>query len=249
MCTVVPGSTDPRTEAEEKEMRSLMRQMMGTAMMIALVSVVVAPVANAQTIEKKTRITTNIPIEVPGKVVLVPGTYVLKTYNADTGRHTVQFFNRTETELYTTAVAVPTYQVDPPNEDTIVLFEPNPGHVRALQKWLYAGSNYGLEFVYPKGTVPVVASAPAETEIAANEPPPPPAPPEEVSPAPEPAPAPAPEPQVAAPEPAPAPAPEPEPEPAPAVQEELPKTAGQLPLLLLAGVLSLVSGLSLKRIL
>ena len=200
-------------------MPSLMRQMTGTAMMLALICVAVTAVANAQTIEKKTRITTNIPIEVPGKVVLIPGTYVLKTYNADSGRHTVQFFNSTETELYTTAVAIPTYQLDPPNEDTITLFEPNPGHVRALQKWLYAGSNYGLEFVYPTGTVPQLTSAPAEAEIAANEPPPPPAVPEEVAPAPEPAP-----------------------------QEELPKTAGDLPLLLLAGVLSLAAGLSLKRI-
>jgi hypothetical protein len=221
-----------------------MRQMMGTAMLVAIICIAATPVANAQTIEKKTRITTNIPIEVPGKVVLIPGTYVLKTYNPDSGRHTVQIFNGTETELYTTAVAIPTYQLDPPNEDTITLFEPNPGHVRALQKWLYAGSNYGLEFIYPKGTVPQLTSAPAETEVAANEPPPPPAPAEEFTPAPEPAPAPAPEPEVAAAEPAPAP----EPEPAPAVQEELPKTAGELPLLLLAGVLSLAAGLSLKRI-
>ena len=49
-------------------MRSLMRQMTGSAMMLALICVAVTAVANAQTIEKKTRITTNIPIEVPGKL-------------------------------------------------------------------------------------------------------------------------------------------------------------------------------------
>lgn len=45
---------------------------------------------------------------------------------------------------------------------------------------------------------------------------------------------------------APAPAPEPAPAPAPAAEPQLPKTATQLPLLALAGALSLLSGLGLR---
>ena len=55
-----------------------------------------------------------------------------------------------------------------------------------------------------------------------------------------PAPAPAPAPVPAA------PAPEPAPAPAPAAEPQLPKTATQLPLLALAGALSLLSGLGLR---
>ncbi len=61
--------------------------------------------------------------------------------------------------------------------------------------------------------------------------------------APAPAPAPAAAPKAAAPAPAPAPAPT----PAPAAEPQLPKTATQLPLLALAGALSLLSGLGLRR--
>ncbi len=203
--------------------------------------------ARADGWDKKTVITFSTPVELPG-IVLPPGTYVFKLLDSLSDRHIVQVFNKDETHIYTTILAIPNYRLEPTG-DTVMHFTERPkGSPDALRAWFYPGDNFGQEFVYPKERAmnlaaevkaPVLAAPltpetkPEEMAKAPVETVAPPAP-EEVAPPVETKPAP----EL---EPTPAPAPE-----APAVPE-LPKTASPMPLVLLLGVTSLTLALLLKR--
>ncbi|MGC2656803.1 MAG: hypothetical protein WA324_02425, partial [Bryobacteraceae bacterium] len=62
--------------------------------------------AHADTWDKKTIVTVNEPI-IAGNKVLEPGTYVWKLMDSPSDRHVVQIFNRDQTHLETTILAIP----------------------------------------------------------------------------------------------------------------------------------------------
>jgi len=108
------------------------------------------PKVRADEFDKKTIVTVNEPIQVPGKV-LPAGTYTLKLldsndltlfaiYNAD-GRH-----------LITTIQGIPDYRMETPSEAILQLEERPEGQPEALKEWFYPGDNFGVEFVYPTQT-------------------------------------------------------------------------------------------------
>lgn len=200
--------------------------------------------ARADEWDKKTMMTINEPVQVPN-TVLVPGTYVFKLLDSQSDRHIVQIFNKDESHLITTILAIPNYRLQPTGKTEFAFWETPAGQPAALRAWFYPGDNFGQEFAYSAAmssqisannsntTVPVESAPVAST----------------VTPTPQPASEPAPEP---------APAPEataavtPEPAAPPAVQEptvapsvttspatELPQTASDYPLLVLGGLLSL----------
>lgn len=197
---------------------------------IGLLGIGLAPSARADEWNKKTTLTVNQPIQVPGKV-LPAGTYVLKLLDSPSDRHIVQIYNEDQTELQTTILAIPNYRLRLTGETVFTFWETAPGTPRALRAWFYPGDNFGQEFAYPKtkaaeiaavahAEVPVVETQkPAELAIAPIEKvaPPAPAAPVEIAQAP----------------------------PAPTLQPtavlELPKTASPYPLIGLAGALSLLA--------
>jgi len=71
---------------------------------------------------KKTIVTTNAPIEVPGKV-LPPGTYVFKLLDSTANRNIVQIFDKDEKQLYATILAIPNYRQEPSDKPLIQLDE------------------------------------------------------------------------------------------------------------------------------
>src|SRR5688572_33168079 len=79
---------------------------------LGLASMVFAPLASADTWNKKTILTVNEPISVPGKV-LQPGKYVMKLMDSPSNRHVVQIFNEREDQLQTTILAIPNYRLRP----------------------------------------------------------------------------------------------------------------------------------------
>jgi hypothetical protein len=208
---------------------------------------VVAPTANADEHNRKTKVTITEPVEVPG-AVLQPGTYVFILADTEDNRHTVYIKNERENHTYATIFAVPNYKVRKEGKTELSFWETPAGQPKALRAWFYPGDTYGQEFMYPKTRVTEinqvasqqVPEAPADVQppsepaptVAENTPPPAP----EAAPAPAPEPAPAPQPVAAAPAPEPAPAPvavaENAPPPAPA---EIPHTASDVPLFALFG--------------
>ena len=69
----------------------------------------------------KTIITTNQPLEIPGKVVLPAGKYVMKLVDLPSSRNVVQLFNADETKLYATVMGIPAYSSETPEKPEIRL--------------------------------------------------------------------------------------------------------------------------------
>src|SRR5947207_11061479 len=116
------------------------------------VSLFVLPLASADDSNKKTVVTFNAPVEVPGvgAQVLPAGTYVFKIMDSLTDRHIVQIFNQDQTHIFTTILAVPNFRARS-TEDTVVTFkERAQGEPQAIRAWFYPGRQWGEELVYPK---------------------------------------------------------------------------------------------------
>jgi len=109
-----------------------------------------APKATASPSDKKTIVTFDAPVELPGKA-LPAGTYVFKLLDNAAARDIVQVFDKDEKQLLATILAVPDYRDPPPNKP-IVNFEERASNAPPAVKALYfPGDTYGLEFVYPHG--------------------------------------------------------------------------------------------------
>jgi LPXTG-motif cell wall-anchored protein len=232
----------------------------------ALLGATLAFGARADTWNKKTVVTFNQPVEIPGRV-LPAGTYTFKLLDSPSDRHIVQIFNEDGTQLITTILAINDYRLQPKG-DTVMKFNERPGDSpEALRAWFYPGDNFGQEFVYPKvraiqlaqtekiavpavavetldddsiKTAPIIAITPdqKEVEVVTAIETTPPAAVETPAPVADTTPAP-----VADATPAPA-------EAAPAAQaQELPHTASNMPLIALLGGLSISLALGLVFIL
>lgn len=199
--------------------------------------------AKADAWDKKTVVTFNEAVEIPG-MVLPAGTYVMRLVDSQSDRDIVQFLNKNQTHVYNTVLAIPDYREEPTGRTVITFEERAAGSPRAIRSWFYPGDLYGDEFIYPK-IHPVAMTTAAVTPPAPVTPAPKPQPQAQAAPAPVPTPAPQPV-HVAKAAPAPpAPAPAPAPQSAPA--KELPKTGSELPLIGLLGSLAVITGAVLNR--
>lgn len=107
-----------------------------------------APKAAADAWDKKTIVTFNSPVEVPGKV-LQPGTYVFKVLDSTSNRNILQIWDKDEKQLQATVLGVPDYRLTPADKPVLAFEERPSGSPEALKAWFYPGENYGLEMVYP----------------------------------------------------------------------------------------------------
>lgn len=142
-----------------------------------------APVAQADAWNRKTVFTFSSPVEIPGVHlagwgVLPAGTYVFKILDSQSDRHIVQIFNKEETTIYATILAIPNFRLKA-TDKTVMTFRERPaGQPEALRAWFYPGRNWGEEFVYPKAKALEIAKAtnkpvlftPAELPMEVSEP-------------------------------------------------------------------------------
>jgi len=127
------------------------------------VASLIPQIALADQWNKKTILTVNEPIQVPGKV-LQPGKYVMKLLDSPSNRHIVQIFNEREDQLQTTVLAIPNYRLQPTGKTEFGWWEVPAGQPRALRAWFYPGDNFGQEFAYPK-TAAVQIAAVNQTSV------------------------------------------------------------------------------------
>jgi hypothetical protein len=126
-----------------------------TVYCVALVGSVLAPAVRADEYNRKTVITFSGPVEIPGVHlkgwgVLPAGTYVFKIVDSQSDRHIVQIFSADEKTVYATILAIPNYRLKA-TDKTVMTFRERPaGEPEALRAWFYPGRNWGEEFVYPK---------------------------------------------------------------------------------------------------
>jgi len=135
-----------------------------TVCCLALLGAMLAPSARADAWDRKTEITFSGPVEIPGVHlkgwgVLPAGTYVFKILDSQSDRHIVQIFNKEQTIVYATILAIPNYRLRA-TDKTVVTFRERPaGQPEALRAWFYPGRNWGEEFVYPKSKAMELAKA------------------------------------------------------------------------------------------
>ncbi len=98
---------------------------------------------------EKTILKFNQPVEIPGQV-LDPGTYVFKLADSLSDRNIVQIWNKHQTHLYATLLAVPDYRLHPTGKTVVNFQERAAGAPEAIRAWFYPGLDYGQQFVYPK---------------------------------------------------------------------------------------------------
>lgn len=218
---------------------------LGTVLCLAALCVLVVPTATADDWNRKTVITFSGPVEVPGvgAQTLPAGTYVFKILDSQSDRHIVQIFNKEQTHVFTSILAIPNYRLRA-TDKTVITFRERPvGQPEALKAWFYPGRQWGEEFVYAKpraielaketnepvlatpielAAVPVAAlrTAPVEAVDPKGQP-------IELAQVVEPPPV-----QVV--------------EPTPVAAETLPKTASPLPLISLIGLLTMGVGFALS---
>ena len=154
-----------------------------TVCSMALMGAIFAPGVKADDWNRKTVITFSGPVEIPGVhltgwAVLPAGTYVFKILDSQSDRHIVQIFNKDETTIYATILAIPNYRLRATDKTVITFSERPAGQPEALRAWFYPGRNWGEEFVYPKAKAIELAKAtntpvlftPAEIPVEVAEP-------------------------------------------------------------------------------
>jgi len=106
--------------------------------------------ARADNGNKLTYVTFAEPVELPGNVVLQPGTYAFVVLESYGFRNVVQVFDKDKTHLYATVLTIPNYR-DQATDKTVIKFSETPaGNPIALKEWFYPANGYGQEFVYPR---------------------------------------------------------------------------------------------------
>jgi hypothetical protein len=132
--------------------------------MALLAGAIFSPAAHADEWNKKTSITFSAPVEIPGVHlagwgVLPAGTYVFKVLDSKSDRHIIQIFNKEETICYATVLAIPNYRLKATDKTVMTFRERAAGQPEALRAWFYPGSTSGEEFVYPKAKAMEIATA------------------------------------------------------------------------------------------
>ena len=122
---------------------------------MALLGAALLPSAKADENNHKTIVTFSGPVEIPpvyitGMRILPAGTYVFKLTTSQSNRHIVQIFNKEETRIYATVLAIPNYRLVPKGKTVITFNEGVAGAPNPIRAWFYPGANWGEEFVYPK---------------------------------------------------------------------------------------------------
>jgi hypothetical protein len=142
---------------------------------MAFVGTAFSPSAKPDDFDKMTTVTFSAPVEIPpvyisGMRVLPAGTYVFKLVNSSSDRHIVQIFNKDQSKIYATILAIPNYRLKPTDKTVITFNEGIRGKPEAIRAWFYPGANWGEEFVYPKAKaveLAQVTKAPVPAVVAA----------------------------------------------------------------------------------
>jgi hypothetical protein len=80
----------------------------------------------------------------------------------------VQIFDKDQTQLYATLLAIPADRVEAEGDPVITFKETPSDRPPAVHFWYYAGERSGNEFVYPKNQAMMIARASGESVMAVD---------------------------------------------------------------------------------
>ena len=127
-----------------------------------------SPAVTAQTTQDRlTFVTFSGPVSIPGKT-LPAGTYTFKLADSPSDRHIVQVFDKDQTKLYATLIAIPADRTEAEGDPVITFKETASDRPPAVRYWYYAGERSGNEFVYPKNQAMMIARASGESVMSVD---------------------------------------------------------------------------------
>ena len=116
----------------------------------AAIIVVSATPLQASAWNKKTVLTFDHPVRLPGKVTLPAGTYVFKLVDSNSDRNIVQVSNVRGDKTYATILAINDYRPTASTKAVMTFGETASCQPRTIKAWYYAGDTSGSRFVYSK---------------------------------------------------------------------------------------------------
>ena len=116
-----------------------------------ILTVLVSPAAKPDAFDKKTVVTFDQDVEIPGWT-LPAGTYVFKLVRGLSDRNIVQVWDGGERQLYATLHTVSEITLVTPDRAYFTLDDRDyaEGLPPLLQSWFYPGDSTGWTFLYPK---------------------------------------------------------------------------------------------------
>jgi hypothetical protein len=129
---------------------------MRKAIFSAAIALLAATTAiHADVWNKKTKVTFSAPFQIPATsgskvMTLGPGTYIFRLVESNAARHVVQVTDESGTKVYSTILAIPDYRLNPTSKTVMYFTERASGAPQAVKSWFYPGDNMGQRFVYPK---------------------------------------------------------------------------------------------------
>jgi hypothetical protein len=99
--------------------------------------------------DKKTDVTIDQPVEVPGGVVLQPGMYMFKLLDATANRHIVQISSEDGKKTFAVVMTAAARRTEPASKTILTFYEMPTGTPQAVRKWFWPGDLDGQEFLYP----------------------------------------------------------------------------------------------------
>lgn len=124
-----------------------------------------APGVRGDEYNKQTFLTFSGPVQLPG-ITLAEGTYMFKLADPESGRRTLQVWDKEGTKLYTTLLTIPDRRLDPSDQPVVMFSERPSGEPQAIRAWFYPGDTTGQEFVYPKNQAVKIAKASNERVLS-----------------------------------------------------------------------------------
>jgi LPXTG cell wall anchor motif len=140
-----------------------------TALFLSFVLCTLSVATKADNWDKKTTLTFDNSFEVPGSdgpIVLPAGTYVFKLLDSRSDRAIVQIFDKDQAHLYATVLAITDFRRNATGKTVITFAEGPEGAPVAIKTWFYPGENYGREFVYPKARAVELAKSTNEPVLS-----------------------------------------------------------------------------------
>jgi len=115
---------------------------------VAMLLLFLSPMARADEWNKKTIVTFNNPVEIPGHV-LPAGTYMFKLMNSNSDRDIVMIESPHGRHLDAIVLAEPAYRLHSSNHEAFQFESRNPKSPEAVKDWFYPGDLTGVQFLYP----------------------------------------------------------------------------------------------------
>ena len=115
------------------------------SLFVLLISITWTDDARANVSDRKTEFSIDVPVRVPGNVVLPPGEYIIKVLDP-TAPRLVTITDKNEGKTYTTFFATAQELRKPVDEVRLLLGESPEGTPEQLKAWFYPGLNTVFEF-------------------------------------------------------------------------------------------------------